>query len=91
MITALKTPLHMLMIRKILRNAYIINKSYIIHRTLTHRRPIGGLPFGQRLRAVHTHLPPANACALIGAVVCVVHRQTHFPMRLPWSYVRHDM
>ena len=40
-------------------------------------------PFGQRLRAVHTHLPPANACALIGAVVRVVHRQTHFLMRLP--------
>ena len=26
------------------------------------------------MRAVHTHLPPANACALIGAVVRVVHR-----------------
>ena len=42
---------------------------------LTHRRPIGGSPFGQRLRAVHTHLPPANACALNGAVVRVVNRK----------------
>ena len=24
-------------------------------------------PSGQRIRAVHTHLPPANACTLIGA------------------------
>ncbi len=26
---------------------------------LTHRRPIGGSPFGRRLRAVHTHLQPS--------------------------------
>ena len=39
----------------------------IPNRTLTRRHPIAYLPFRQRIRAVHTHLPPANACALIGA------------------------
>ena len=36
---------------------------------LTHRRPIGGSPFGQRLRAVHTHLQPS-------CVLYIVHGQT---------------
>ena len=54
----------------------------IVHRKLTHRRPIGGSPFGQRIRAVHTHLPPANACALNGAVVRVVPRTWADPVCL---------
>ena len=29
----IKKPLHTLTVRKILRNAHIINKSYIVHRT----------------------------------------------------------
>ena len=35
-------------------------KIQIVHRKLTHRRPIGGSPLsGQRIRAVHTHLQPS--------------------------------
>ena len=48
---------------------------------LTHRHHPAGSPCGQRTRAVHTHLLPAKACALNGAVVRVVHRTSYFVHR----------
>ena len=42
---------------------------------LTHRRPIGGSPFGQRLRAVHTHLQPS-------CVLYIVHPTSYIGKRI---------
>ena len=48
---------------------------------LTHRRPIGGSPCGQRMRAVHTHLPPS-------CVLYIVHPTSYIGSRFAAAWGR---
>ncbi len=73
MLMALKHSLHTLMIQKnVQRPCYQNHTSYID----SPAPPCRFAPAGQRIRVAHPHLQPS-------CVLQIVHRQTHFLMRLP--------
>ena len=62
MLMDLKRSQHTLMIRKNLRNAHIMNKSYIVNRKLTHRHHSAGSPLRGSAFALSIRTYDRRAC-----------------------------